>query len=105
MSVAVESARKNFAEDLNVLIVQGDILRSPFRSGVFDGGYSIGVLHHTPEPTKGLNGLAAQLKELQPDAIWTHDEPAAALATNILQFYRGDHRPRIGVVADFRLCL
>ena len=57
MSVAVEAARKNFAEDPNVLIVQGDILRPPFRSGVFDGGYSIGVLHHTPEPTQGLAAL------------------------------------------------
>lgn len=57
MSVAVEAARKNFADDPNVLIVQGDILRPPFRSGVFDGGYSIGVLHHTPEPVTGLDAL------------------------------------------------
>jgi SAM-dependent methyltransferase len=58
MSLAVEAARRNFANDPNVLIVQGDILRPPFRPGVFAGGYSIGVLHHTPQPAAGLECLA-----------------------------------------------
>jgi len=41
--------------------------------------------------------LAAQLKDLQPDAIWIQEEPTATLATDILHCYRHDRRPRIGV--------
>jgi SAM-dependent methyltransferase len=58
MSSAVDAARTNFADDPDVLIVQGDLLRPPFREGVFDGGFTIGVLHHTPRPEDGLRALA-----------------------------------------------
>lgn len=58
MSVAVDAARANFADDPDVLIVQGDVLRPPFRPGSFDMGYSFGVLHHTPAPADGLRALA-----------------------------------------------
>lgn len=58
ISMAVEAARNNFASDTDVLIVQGDIYHPPFRPGAFDGGYTIGVLHHTPAPEKGLIALA-----------------------------------------------
>lgn len=58
LSLAVEAARENFRDDSRVLIVQGDIRRSPFREGAFDGGYTIGVLHHTPNPVEGLRQLA-----------------------------------------------
>jgi SAM-dependent methyltransferase len=62
LSRAVEVAGRNFSEDPNVLIVQGDLLQPPFRNGVFDGGYSIGVLHHTPRPPTGLRALAQTIK-------------------------------------------
>src|SRR5947208_8448657 len=62
LSLAVEAARTNFAADQNVLVVQGDLLRAPFREGVFDGGYSIGVLHHTPSPEAGLLQLGRTVK-------------------------------------------
>jgi SAM-dependent methyltransferase len=58
LSQAVEAARYNFSDDPEVLIVQGDILKPPFHAGVFDGGYTIGVLHHTPDPSNGLKSLA-----------------------------------------------
>lgn len=63
VSMAVEAARKNFANDMDVLIVQGDINHPPFRSGTFDGGYTIGVLHHTPAPERGLAALANTVRE------------------------------------------
>jgi SAM-dependent methyltransferase len=62
LSQAVEMARLNFADDPDVLIVQGDILSSPFRSGVFHGGYTIGVLHHTPDPLRGLTELTRTVR-------------------------------------------
>lgn len=63
LSDAVDAARNNFADDPNVLIVQGDLLRPPFRIGCFDGGFSIGVLHHTPDPRQGVNALARSVRE------------------------------------------
>lgn len=63
LSAAVEAARANFADDPNVLIVQGDVLSPPFREDAFDGGYSIGVLHHTPNPAKGLQRLAQVVRK------------------------------------------
>ena len=62
LSLAVEAARQNFKDDPNVLIVQGDILNPPFADQSFDGGYTIGVLHHTPKPEDGLRALARVLK-------------------------------------------
>jgi len=58
LSSAVDAARHNFRNDPDVLIVQGDLLHPPFRAGVMDGGYSIGVLHHTPDPAAGVAALA-----------------------------------------------
>ena len=62
LSAAVDAARRNFADDPDVLIVQGDLLNPPFRPGVFDGGFTIGVLHHTPNPAAGLAALARTLR-------------------------------------------
>lgn len=63
ISLAVETARKNFPDDPDVLIVQGDIYFPPFPPETFDGGYTIGVLHHTPVPEKGLVALAKTVKK------------------------------------------
>ena len=62
LSLAVEAARENFRDDPDVLVVQGDILNPPFADESFDGGYTIGVLHHTPAPEDGLRALARVLK-------------------------------------------
>src|SRR5439155_9319082 len=62
LSQAVEAARRNFNDDPDVLIVQGDLLQPPFRDCVFDGGYSIGVLHHTPDPFQGVRALARAIQ-------------------------------------------
>jgi SAM-dependent methyltransferase len=63
LSVAVEAARRNFQDDPDVLIVQGDLLNPPFERGAFDAGFSIGVLHHTPDPAKGMRALTDSVRE------------------------------------------
>lgn len=47
---AVDAAQDNLSGRDNIFFIQGDIYRSPFRNSYFDFGYSIGVLHHTPDP-------------------------------------------------------
>lgn len=63
MSSSVEIAYKNLQKNNNFLIVQGDILSPPFKKGVFDAAYSIGVLHHTPDPIKGFKNMANCIKK------------------------------------------
>lgn len=57
----VEAARRNFRDDSDVLVVQADILNPPFADQSFDGGYTIGVLHHAPAPEKSLRALVRVL--------------------------------------------
>lgn len=61
-SDAVEAARENFADNENVLICQADILASPIRPQSVDGAFSIGVLHHTPDPERGFHNMAHMVK-------------------------------------------
>lgn len=74
LSLAVESARKNFPEDPDVLIVQGDLLNPPFAEESFDAGYSIGVLHHTPAPCKGAHALAQTIRPGGHVAVCVYDK-------------------------------
>jgi SAM-dependent methyltransferase len=62
LSLAVESAYDNLGDNPNVLIVQGDIFSPPFPRDFFDGGYSIGVFHHTPDPESGVHSLCSVVK-------------------------------------------
>lgn len=57
MSSAVEQANEFYKNDPDVLIVQADILNPPFIDNCFDIGYTIGVLHHTPDPFLGFQKL------------------------------------------------
>jgi ubiquinone/menaquinone biosynthesis C-methylase UbiE len=53
-SQAVEVAADNFHGDSNVCICQADALNLPIKTDILDGAFAIGVLHHTPNPLKGV---------------------------------------------------
>lgn len=61
LSAAVETAFAATRELKNAHIVQADIYQLPFKR-VFDYAFSIGVLHHLPDPRGGFHSLAAQVK-------------------------------------------
>mgnify|MGYP001355871534 CR=1 FL=1 len=61
-SNSVSNAKKNLGNSENLLIVQADILNLPFKSKTFDYAFSIGVLHHTPEPFKAIKNIYSKLK-------------------------------------------
>lgn len=46
----------------NVHVVQCDIYKLPFKKGVFDYAFSVGVLHHTPDPRGAFLSLAGKVK-------------------------------------------
>lgn len=62
LSFAVDAAFRNIGKRENVHLVQADIYRPPFRKGVFDHVYSIGVLHHTPDTQKAFGSIAPLVK-------------------------------------------
>lgn len=67
----------------NACIVQADIYHMPFRSQ-FDTAYSIGVLHHLPEPEQGFRALPSVLKQNGQMLIWVYNRRNNARA---LYFY------------------
>ncbi len=69
---SVELAFKLNRKFKNVCIIQGDIYQmSVFNN--FDLVYSIGVLHHLPEPKEGFLGLTQFLKKKAKILIWVYN--------------------------------
>jgi SAM-dependent methyltransferase len=64
LSQAVEAAQDNTKALPNVHVVQADIYHLPFRRDGGDFGfiYSIGVLHHLPDPEAGFHSLVKHLR-------------------------------------------
>ncbi|MGO9646946.1 MAG: methyltransferase domain-containing protein [Terriglobales bacterium] len=71
LSDAVESAYQNTRHLPNAHVIQADIYNLPFSSR-FEFAYSIGVLHHLPEPKQGFLGLVKKLKPGGRIAIWVY---------------------------------
>jgi SAM-dependent methyltransferase len=52
--------------------VQGDIYHLPFKPGVFDFAYSIGVLHHLPSPRDGFQRIFPAVRKGGKVSIWVY---------------------------------
>ncbi|OLE50696.1 MAG: hypothetical protein AUG51_26455 [Acidobacteria bacterium 13_1_20CM_3_53_8] len=61
-SQAIEVAARNNRENLNTHFIQADIYHPPFPPNSFDFIYSLGVLHHLPDPEKGFRALLPLLR-------------------------------------------
>jgi SAM-dependent methyltransferase len=73
LSESTRAARQLTAEFADrVLILRGDLLRTPLADGSFDQIYSIGVLDHTPDPRRAFLALARLLKPGGRIAIWVY---------------------------------
>jgi SAM-dependent methyltransferase/uncharacterized protein YbaR (Trm112 family) len=71
-SQAIESASRNLRDCQNVHVVQANLYRLPFRPGTFDFIYSLGVLHHLPDPEAGFRALVPLLKPGGVIMIWVY---------------------------------
>lgn len=63
ISNAVDAAAVTMRGRRNVHLVQASIYELPFKSEVFHAVYSIGVIQHTPEPSKSIQSLPRLLKK------------------------------------------
>jgi SAM-dependent methyltransferase len=58
LTTAVDAAYRNIGARPGVHVIQADIFALPFRPHTFDLAYSIGVLHHTPDPAQAFRRVA-----------------------------------------------
>jgi SAM-dependent methyltransferase len=85
---AVDAACQNVFRD-NVMFVQGDIFESPIRRESVEFAYSIGVLHHTPNPQQAF--------ELMVDLVKADGSIGVSLYE--ISLYHRPNRNTLGVVA------
>ncbi len=71
LGTTVEVAYKNTREFDNVSVIQCDIYKMPLKPA-FDFSYSIGVLHHLPNPAAGFGAMCAQLKPGGRVSAWVY---------------------------------
>jgi SAM-dependent methyltransferase len=72
LSSAVDKAAALCAELPDVLIAQADLLDLPVAEAAFDLVYSIGVLHHTPDPRRAFAQVARRVKPGGRLAVWLY---------------------------------
>lgn len=89
LSGAVDAARVNLAGLDSVHVVQGDLLRLPLRTadqgGGFDLIYSIGVLHHLPDPHAGFRALLPYLRPGGTIAVWLYGYESNGVVRHVVE--------------------
>ena len=76
---ALDVARHTLASASNCTFHLASVSALPFENGTMDFGYSLGVLHHTPDPADGLRACVSALKPGAPFLLYL--------------YYRFDNRP------------
>lgn len=79
---------RNTAQCGNVHAVQGDIMRPPFKKGIFDIALSIGVLHHLPDPEGGFRSIARLVRKGGTLAIWVYGRAHNISNVYVYEFLR-----------------
>src|SRR5438067_8585560 len=72
LSSAVEKARALCQDYPGVGIVQADLTRLPLVEGAFDLAFSIGVLHHGPDPRGAFREVAGRVRPGGRLAVWLY---------------------------------
>ena len=75
-SAAVTVAAQRSPE---ILFVQGDIIAAPFAPKTFDLVYSFGVIHHLPDPRRGLRACFELIRPGGLMLIWVYSKRRGAI--------------------------
>jgi SAM-dependent methyltransferase len=89
LSAAVDTAQRTLRGLENVHVVQGDLLHPPMRTAAAGGGfdivYSIGVLHHLPDPYEGFRSLLRFVRPGGTIAIWVYGHENNGAVRNVVE--------------------
>lgn len=74
ISDGVFQNKKLTCEMKNVNIIKGSALNIPMADNTFDFAYSFGVLHHLPEPEKGIKEVLRVIKNSAPAYLYLYED-------------------------------
>lgn len=83
LSHAVDVAFRETRDRPNAHIVQADIFKMPFKR-CFDYAFSVGVLHHLPDPEGGFRALASKVKVGGHVSAWVYGAESNEWITNFV---------------------
>jgi len=72
LTFGLEIGAELYRDKPNVHYVEASIFELPFRDGTFDFGYSVGVIHHTPDPAAAFAGAARTIGKGNPFSIFVY---------------------------------
>lgn len=94
LSDAVDAAFQNTRHLANVHVVQADIYNLPF-TNPFDQVYSIGVLHHLPDPKRGFLALGRHIHPGGRISVWVYGKEGNDWIANYVDPIRTNVTSRI----------
>ena len=71
-STSIELAQKYVGHRKNVHLIQCDLTQLTFDHSIFDYIFSIGVLHHTPDPYFSFKQIVPYLKSNGQISVWVY---------------------------------
>ncbi len=102
LSAAVETAFQATKNLPNAHIVQADIYKLPFKRA-FDYAFSVGVLHHTPDPKKSFVSLASKVKKGGAISAWIYGAENNEWITSYVNPIRTGFTSKIGQPTLYQL--
>jgi SAM-dependent methyltransferase len=102
LSAAVESAFAATRHLVNAHIVQADIFKLPFKKA-FDYAFSVGVLHHTPDPKGAFLSLASKVKSGGHISAWIYGAENNEWITNYVDPIRTGFTSKISQPVLYQL--
>lgn len=83
--VGLDQVGRTLADNEDAHLVQADLFNLPFRPGAFDFIFSLGVLHHTPDPKGAFLHLARLLKAGGQIAVWVYPKSPGTPVSDLLR--------------------
>lgn len=98
ISEAIDAARNNTKGFDDIYLLQSDIYNLPLKERSFDFVYSIGVLHHLPDPEKGFRELLPLVKPGGSIFIWVYSNKRKTTIFLLEIFRKLTHRLPFGFI-------
>lgn len=83
--IGLQQISKALAECKETHFLQADLFQLPFRPGAFDFIFSLGVLHHTPDPKAAFLNLTRLLKVGGEIAVWVYPKSSPTPVSDLLR--------------------